>query len=64
MTNNQVDPNQKTNNIELSEEELEQVSGGGFLSDLADAGKELVEDVIDEGKDFISDVDNAWKKLH
>ena len=64
MTNNQIDPNQELNNNELSEEELEQVAGGGLLRDLADAGKQLVGDVIHEGKDFVSDVKYAWKKRH
>ena len=64
MSNNQIDPNQQPNDNQLSEEELEQVAGGGLVDDIVDAGKELVGDVIHEGKDFISDVKNAWKKRH
>ncbi|MGL6343506.1 MAG: hypothetical protein ACRC80_30735 [Waterburya sp.] len=60
MSNNQ---NQEPNNNQLSDEELEQVAGGGVFSDIADAGKELVDNVVDKGKEFISDVNNAWDKF-
>ncbi|HEY9769002.1 MAG TPA: hypothetical protein V6C71_10990 [Coleofasciculaceae cyanobacterium] len=51
------------NNNQLSEEQLEEVAGGGLFSDIAKAGKEFVDDVVDTGKEFISDVGNAWDKL-
>jgi hypothetical protein len=62
MTDNQIKPNQEPNENQLSDEELEEVAGGGVLSGIADAGKEFVGDVVDKGKEFISDVNNAWDK--
>ena len=62
--NNQIDPNLEPDNDQLSDSELEDVAGGGFFSDLVDAGKEFFEDIADEGKEFVSDVKNAWKKRH
>jgi hypothetical protein len=63
MTDNQINFNQEPNENQLSDEELEQVAGGGVLSNIADAGKEFLGDVVDKGKEFISDVNNAWNKL-
>ena len=61
MSNNPIDPKKESNQIsdELSEEELENVAGGGFLGDVIDSAKELVSDVFEEGKEFISDVGDA-----
>ncbi|MCU0534464.1 MAG: hypothetical protein MUD14_11290 [Hydrococcus sp. Prado102] len=64
MTNKPIDPQNETNQIsdELSEEELENVAGGGFFGDVIDAAKEFVGDVFEEGKEFISDVGEAIDK--
>ena len=64
MNPNKFESNQEPNDNQLSASELEEVAGGGFFSDLVDAGKEFIEDIADESKDFISDVKNAWKKRH
>lgn len=64
MTNNQTAPNQKPDNNQLSDEELEEVAGGGIFGDLVDAAKDFVGDVIDDGNEFIFDVSDAFKKHH
>jgi hypothetical protein len=51
MTNNQIDPNQEPNENQLSDEELEQVAGGGFWNDIKDA----VKDEINDAKDYVRD---------
>jgi bacteriocin-like protein len=64
MTNNPIDPKNESNQIsdELSEKELENVAGGGFLGDVVDAAKDFVGNVFVQGKDFISDVGDAFDK--
>jgi hypothetical protein len=47
MTNNQSNPNQEPNENQLSDEELEQVAGGGFFDDIADTVKDTYNDAKD-----------------
>jgi hypothetical protein len=51
MTNNQIDPNQEPNQNDLSNEELEQVAGGGGFEDIADAAKDAIKDTVHSVKD-------------
>jgi hypothetical protein len=57
MTNNQIDPNQEPNDNQLSNEELEQVAGGGIWGDIKDA----VSDTVDDVKDWYNDVRTLGK---
>jgi hypothetical protein len=49
MTNNQIDPNQETNDNQLAEEELEEVAGGGIWGDIKDAVDDAYKDFADGG---------------
>jgi hypothetical protein len=51
MNNHQIDPNQEPNENQLSDEELEQVAGGGIFGDIVDA----VKDAYDEAKEAYDD---------
>lgn len=52
MTNNQTNnPNEDPN--QLSDDELDAVSGGGIFHEVIDATTDLVTDVFEEGKEFI-----------
>jgi bacteriocin-like protein len=64
MTNNSIDPKNESSQIsdELSEKELENVAGGGFLGDVVDTAKDFFGNVFERGKDFISDVGGAFDK--
>lgn len=61
MTNNQIEPEQNPN--ELSDDELNSVSGGGIFSDAVDAAKNLASDVLETGKEVVSDVGKAIEIL-
>lgn len=57
MANNQIDPNQEPN--QLSDEELEQVAGGGPLGTLTEVAgdvKDFVGGVVGEFKELRSDL--------
>ena len=54
MANNQIDPNQQPNDNQLSEEELEQVAGGGIFGDIVDS----VKNAFNDAKDYVDDAIN------
>lgn len=63
MANNQIDPNQEPN--QLSDEELEQVAGGGLLDtakEVAGDVKDFVGGVVGEVKDLGSDLRGTFDK--
>lgn len=63
MANNQIDPNQESN--QLSDEDLEQVAGGGLLStanEVAGDVRDFVGGVVGEVKDLHSDLRETFDK--
>lgn len=59
MTNNQINPSQEPSQNELSNEELEQVAGGGVFDTIADAATDAVKDTVDSVKDVKDFIKNG-----